>query len=92
MARQLRHHHAGGWYHITSRGMGRQAIYADDADRVHFLDLLVEAVGRYGLVLHAYVLMDNHYHLLMAGMRHAPDERGGREGGVPQAGGGGSGS
>lgn len=65
MARQLRHHHAGGWYHITSRGMGRQAIYADDADRVHFLDLLVEAVGRYGLVLHAYVLMDNHYHLLI---------------------------
>jgi len=40
--------------------MGRQAIYADDADRVHFLDLLVEAVGRYGLVLHAYVLMSSY--------------------------------
>jgi hypothetical protein len=38
--------------------MGRQAIAADDADRAHCLDLLVEAVGRYGLVLHACVLMD----------------------------------
>ncbi len=65
MARQLRHHQAGGWYHITSRGMGRQAIYADDADRAHFVGLLAEAAGRYGLVLHAYVLMDNHYHLLI---------------------------
>ena len=26
MARQLRHHYAGGWYHITARGMGVQAV------------------------------------------------------------------
>ncbi len=65
MARQLRHHYAGGWYHITSRGMGRQAIFRDDRDREHFVELLSEMVGRYGVVLHAYVLMDNHYHLLV---------------------------
>ena len=65
MARQLRHHQAGGWYHITSRGLGRQAIYANDADRVHFIERLAEAINRYGLVLHAYALMDNHYHLLI---------------------------
>ena len=65
MARQLRHHYAGGWYHITSRGMGRMAIFIDDRDREHFVELLSEMVGRYGIVLHACVLMDNHYHLLI---------------------------
>lgn len=65
MARQLRHHYAGGWYHITTRGMARRAIFTDDRDREHFLELLAGMVGRYGVILHAYVLMDNHYHLLI---------------------------
>lgn len=65
MARQLRHHYAGGWYHITARGMGRREIFEDDRDREHFIELLAGMVGRYGVVLHAYVLMDNHYHLLI---------------------------
>jgi len=65
MARQLRHHYAGGWYHITARGMGRREIFKDDRDRAHFIELLAGMVERYGVVLHAYVLMDNHYHLLI---------------------------
>ena len=65
MARQLRHHYAGGWYHITARGMGRREIFADDRDRERFVELLAGMVGRYGVILHAYVLMENHYHLLI---------------------------
>ena len=65
MARQLRHHFAGGWYHITTRGLGRREIFSDDRDREHFLELLKGLVGRYGVILHAYVLMGNHYHLLI---------------------------
>ena len=65
MARHLRHHVQGGWYHITTRGLGRRVIFHEDRDREHFLELLEELVGRYGVVLHAYVLMDNHYHLLI---------------------------
>ena len=65
MARQLRHHVAGGWYHITARGLGRRRIFQDDRDRKHFVELLGEMVQRYGIVLHAYVLMGNHYHLLI---------------------------
>ena len=65
MARHLRQHVCGGWYHITTRGMGRQAIFQDEHDRAHFLELLAGVVERYGVVLHAYVLMDNHYHLLL---------------------------
>jgi REP element-mobilizing transposase RayT len=65
MTRPLRINLEGGWYHVTARGNNRQAIYADDRDRDHFLDLVGEMVERYGVRLHAYVLMTNHYHLLV---------------------------
>jgi len=45
--------------------MGRRAIFTDDGDREHFVELLSGMVGRYGVILHAYVLMENHYHLLI---------------------------
>ena len=65
MARPLRIDLAGGWYHVTARGIERRAIFRDDCDRAHFLELLEAAVTRFGIVVHAYVLMDNHYHLVV---------------------------
>ena len=65
MPRQLRHHVPGGWYHITSRGIGRRTIFETDRDHEHFLELLECMVERYSIILHAYVLMGNHYHLLI---------------------------
>jgi putative transposase len=65
MPRQLRHNVEGGWYHITTRGMFRKDIFENDRDREHFVELLSMMVERYCVVLHAYVLMDNHYHLLI---------------------------
>jgi putative transposase len=65
MARPLRIEHAGGWYHLTARGNERRAIFRDDRDRAHFLELLEEMVGRFGLRVHCFVLMDNHYHLIV---------------------------
>lgn len=65
MARHLRCNVRDGWYHITTRGVGRREIFDDDRDRGHFVELLGELVARYGVILHAYVLMDNHYHLLL---------------------------
>ena len=38
---------------------------SDDRDRGHFLDLIAEMVPRFRVGLHCYVLMDNHYHLLL---------------------------
>ena len=64
MARPPRILKAGAWYHLTARGIERRAIFLDDKDRRHFCQLLGEWVERFGIVLHAYVLMDNHYHLL----------------------------
>lgn len=78
MARPLRVEFEGAVYHITSRGNAGQAIFLDDSDRLHLLDVLREVVERFGWICYAYCLMSNHYHLLIEtpranlsrGMRH----------------------
>ena len=65
MARPLRMEVPGGCFHITARGNERKDIFREDRDRVHFLGLLGEWSGRFGTRLLAYVLMDNHYHLVV---------------------------
>lgn len=65
MARPLRIEFPGALYHITARGNARQDIFLDEQDRHVFLSVLERVVARSGLVLHAYCLMDNHYHLLL---------------------------
>ncbi|OGW36497.1 MAG: hypothetical protein A2Y97_14045 [Nitrospirae bacterium RBG_13_39_12] len=65
MARQLRIEFEGAFYHITSRGNQRERIYFEDGDRDSFLEILKRTKERYGYHLHAYVLMDNHYHLMV---------------------------
>ncbi len=49
---------------MIQRGNDRQPIVRDDEDRRHFLDLLGAAAREQRLAIHAYVLMDNHLHLL----------------------------
>jgi len=65
VARPLRIERAGGWYHLTARGNERRPIFRDDRDRRHFCELLGELGERFDLGVLAYVLMDNHYHLLV---------------------------
>jgi REP element-mobilizing transposase RayT len=65
MARPLRIEYAGAHYHVTSRGNERKAIFRGDEDREKFLELLGRAVEEFALRLHSYVLMSNHYHLLV---------------------------
>jgi REP element-mobilizing transposase RayT len=65
MARPLRIQRPNARYHVTSRGNERRAIYRNDQDRLHFLKLVGEMIQRYGVQVHAYVLMDNHFHLLL---------------------------
>ncbi len=57
--------YAGAVYHVMSRGNRRQAIFLADQDREMFLDTLGEACGRTGWKVHAFILMGNHYHLLL---------------------------
>lgn len=65
MARPLRIDIADGWYHITSRGQRRERIYHDARDRAEFLERVEELTKRFLVEVHAYVLMPNHYHLLI---------------------------
>lgn len=65
MARPLRIDVQDGWYHVMARGTDRCHLYKDERDHVHFLGLLEVMVARYAVQLHAYVLMRNHYHLLL---------------------------
>ena len=51
-------------HHIIQRGNNRQAIFSSAADRQMLLGLLGESARKSGVALHAYVLMDNHLHLL----------------------------
>ncbi len=65
MPRKLRIQFPGALYHVLDRGDRREAIFRDDADRERFLETLGEVCARTGWRLHAYVLMSNHYHLLL---------------------------
>lgn len=51
-------------HHIILRGNNRQAIFYSDLDREHLLATLKEVASQYRVAIHAYVLMDNHLHLL----------------------------
>ena len=65
MARPLRIEFAGATYHIMARGNQGRAIFDDNRDRLRFLETLGEACDKTGWRIHAYVLMGNHYHLLV---------------------------
>ncbi len=65
MARPLRIEFPYGFYHVTSRGNEKKAIFRNNKDRQRFLTYLESAHHRYGAILHVYCLMDNHYHLLL---------------------------
>ncbi len=55
----------GGLFHVTSRGNARGDIFRSDVDRSCFLGVLADVVRIHNWIVHAYCLMDNHYHLLI---------------------------
>jgi len=65
MPRKARVQFAGAVYHLLDRGDRREAIFRDDIDRRAFVVTLGEVCGRTGWRVHAFVLMTNHYHLLV---------------------------
>lgn len=50
--------------HLVQRGNDRSRCFRDDTDRLDYLKILVERSQQFGVAVHAYVLMDNHVHLL----------------------------
>ena len=65
MPRKPRIEYAGAVYHVMCRGDRREKVFCDDLDNKVFVETLTEACGRCGWMVHAYVLMKNHYHMLL---------------------------
>jgi REP element-mobilizing transposase RayT len=65
MARPLRIEFADALYHVTSRGNEQRAIFRSNRDRQTFLLFLGMAARRFGWSVTAWVLMTNHFHLVI---------------------------
>jgi putative transposase len=52
-------------HHVIQRGTNRQAVFLKDADRALFLEALYQAARQFQVAVHGYVLMDNHFHLIV---------------------------
>ena len=65
MSRPLRITYPGAIYHIINRGSRRDKIFKRIKDKKQFLSRLLEVKEKYGVIIHAYCIMDNHYHLLV---------------------------
>ena len=69
MPRSPRLDPAGAWQHVTNRGGQGEALFQGAADRLRFLEILVESGARHGVEVHAYALMERHFHLLLRSRR-----------------------
>lgn len=65
MPRKPRIEFLGAFYHVLSRGNNRQTIFPKLSDYKDFLTCLKATNEQYPFLLYAYVLMPNHFHLLL---------------------------
>ena len=65
MARLPRNFLPGCAYHVLQRGNDRSIVFRNDEDRRFFLGCLWEAAGQEACDVHGYVLMGNHFHLMV---------------------------
>jgi putative transposase len=65
MTRPLRIFFPDAYYHVTCRGNGKQNIFLADHDRKKFIELLARSAEVYQISVLAFVLMSNHFHLIV---------------------------
>lgn len=65
MARPARIEYEGAFYHVMNRGNRREEIFIDDNDRWRFYEILGNIEKRYGIIIYVFVLMSNHYHIML---------------------------
>ena len=65
MSRPVRIEFPGACHHVTSKGTKGQIVFRDKADKALFLNTLDNVVSRFGWLLHSYVIMEQHYHLVV---------------------------
>lgn len=54
-----------GYYHVINRGVEQRVVFAEEEDYRYFEELLCSYAKSYGITIHNYCLMSNHYHLLV---------------------------
>ncbi|MCL6558195.1 MAG: transposase [Firmicutes bacterium] len=65
MARKIRVHYEGAIYHVIARGNNQERIFLDPGDKIRYLELVIKYKQKYSYDILAYVLMDNHLHMLL---------------------------
>lgn len=65
MGRKPRVEYQGGLYHIIQRGNNREYIFKKDEDKAHLMKLVKEYKGVLGYEIYGFVVMDNHYHIVI---------------------------
>lgn len=65
MPRAPRVEFSGAFYHVMNRGDHFDPIFRDNEDREIFIKTLRETCQSAGWIVHSFVLMRNHYHLLI---------------------------
>lgn len=69
MPRPLRIDIEDGWHHVMNRGIDHGIVFFEDTDRIEFGQRLADVFDLFGVRIHAYCLMETHFHLLC----HCPD-------------------
>ena len=54
-----------GYYHIINRGVEQRAVFEETEDYEYFEELMCFYAKSFGITIHNYCLMSNHYHLLL---------------------------
>ena len=58
-----------GYHHIYNRGVAKGNVFEDEKDKAKFIELLASVAREHKFNIHAFCLMDNHYHLLVQNTR-----------------------
>ena len=69
MPRPVRLDWPGCRHHVMNRGARREPVFLDDTACAAFVGFVSELPRRFGLLVHAYALMPNHYHMLVESTR-----------------------
>jgi REP element-mobilizing transposase RayT len=65
LGKSWREEYYGGIYHVMARGNNKEYIFKERIDKGYFIKIIKESMKGMNYRLYGYVLMDNHYHLLL---------------------------
>lgn len=68
MGRPWREEYKGGIYHVIARGNNKEYIFKESFDKGYFIKQLKESIEGMNYRIFGYILMDNHYHILIQTM------------------------